>query len=147
MKVNDIDGPVDLGNLPIIIKELVSELAMHAKQGASDTEWMDAQAMCVVEEAGEFIGAYRRWRGFARRPGSADDVENELADVIISTSCMIQLWLIMNGSSGETVDSLETVVARKLDQIFSRGWINKDSGGHGLVEWTDPEDKSWRPAS
>lgn len=39
----------------------------------------------MVEEAGEFAGAYRRWRGYARRPGSREAMEEELVDVVISS--------------------------------------------------------------
>lgn len=42
------------------------------------------QVLAVAEEAGEFVGAYRRWAGLARRDGSWDDVEAELADVVIA---------------------------------------------------------------
>lgn len=116
--------PLDLGNLPNIIVELVGELRDHARQGASDTEWMDQQAMCVAEEAGEFVGAYRRWRGFARRAGSPEDVENELADVIVSTCCMMELWLRKYPVGNPA--SITDLIATKLNMIFSRGWVNKD---------------------
>lgn len=43
-----------------------------------------AQVLNVVGEAGEFTEAYRRYTGHARRPGSLEDVSQELADVIIS---------------------------------------------------------------
>lgn len=121
MAPEPMDMELDLGNLPGIISSLVSELSEHARQGSSDTEWMDQQAMCVVEEAGEFVGAYRRWRGFARRPGDAQEVEDELADVIVSTACMIRLWLCQFGRG----DQMEALVAQKLSKIFSRGWVNK----------------------
>lgn len=140
---------LDLGTLPEIIAALVTELSEHAKQGASPTEWMDQQAMCVVEEAGEFVGAYRRWRGFARRPGNAQDVEDELADVIVSTCCMIELWSrVWSGADGSG-DPIGAIVAKKLSTIFSRGWVNKDEvavrpndpghGTSGLGSYTKDE--------
>ena len=43
-----------------------------------------AQILNVVGEAGEFAEAYRRYSGWARRPGSLDDTAAELADVVIS---------------------------------------------------------------
>ncbi len=42
------------------------------------------QVLCLSEETGEFVGAYRRWAGLARRRGPWDDVQAELADVVIS---------------------------------------------------------------
>jgi NTP pyrophosphatase (non-canonical NTP hydrolase) len=46
---------------------------------------VDRQVLALMEEAGEFVGAYRRWRGWARRTGSWEDVRAELADVAITT--------------------------------------------------------------
>lgn len=125
---------LDLGNLPAIIRRLVDELRENAMQGATNTEWLDQQAMCVSEEAGEFIGAYRRWRGFARRAGSPGDVEAEMADVIISTLCMITLWLDQKDAATGDADTLDELIARKLGKIFSRGWVNKNAldTGEGL---------------
>ncbi|MCO6011541.1 hypothetical protein NE236_41980 [Actinoallomurus purpureus] len=42
------------------------------------------QIFCLAEEAGEFVGAYRRWAGMARRRGPWDDVRMELADVVLT---------------------------------------------------------------
>lgn len=116
---------VDLGNLPALIKTLVSELSKHARQGSTNAEWLDQQAMCVAEEAGEFMGAYRRWRGFARRPGNAQDVADEMADVIVSTLCMMTLWSDQVGRNSLDNDALANIIQHKLSTIFSRGWVNK----------------------
>lgn len=43
------------------------------------------QTLALAEEAGEFTKAFRRWAGMARRTGSWQDVEAELADVLITT--------------------------------------------------------------
>lgn len=42
----------------------------------------DRQALALAEEVGEFVGAYRRWSGQARRRGSRTEMEFELADVV-----------------------------------------------------------------
>lgn len=42
------------------------------------------QMLGLAEEAGEFVGAYRRWVGLARRGGTAKQVWAELADVVIT---------------------------------------------------------------
>ena len=47
-----------------------------------DAQAGDRQALALAEEVGEFVGAYRRWSGQARRRGSRLDMELELADVV-----------------------------------------------------------------
>jgi hypothetical protein len=42
------------------------------------------QVICLVEEAGEFNGAFRRWKGLARRSGTFEDVQAEAADIVIT---------------------------------------------------------------
>jgi len=42
------------------------------------------QVLALAEEAGEMVGAYRRWTGRARRTGTADEFRAELADVVIT---------------------------------------------------------------
>lgn len=46
------------------------------------------QALALAEECGEFVGAYRRWSGQARRNGATAagrrEMEMELADVVIT---------------------------------------------------------------
>lgn len=44
----------------------------------------EQQVCCLAEEAGEFVGAYRRAAGMARRPGPWEDVQLELADVVMA---------------------------------------------------------------
>jgi len=44
------------------------------------------QVLAVAEEAGEFVGAYRRAAGLARRAGSHADVRAELADVVTTAA-------------------------------------------------------------
>ena len=44
----------------------------------------ERNVLALAEEAGEYVGAYRRWAGMARRPGPWADVESELADVVIT---------------------------------------------------------------
>jgi NTP pyrophosphatase (non-canonical NTP hydrolase) len=40
--------------------------------------------LALAEEAGEFVGAYRRFTGLARRAGTAAQMHAELADVVIT---------------------------------------------------------------
>lgn len=55
---------------------------------ASSLETTNRQALALAEECGEFIGAYRRWSGQARRNGATAkgrrEMEVELADVVIT---------------------------------------------------------------
>lgn len=99
-----------------LVSRIGQDIKDNASQGATDQEWLDSQAMCVVEEAGEFIAEYRRLRGFARRAGDKDQMVSELADVVISATLMFSFL-------GE---SMEDAVAAKLKKIVSRGYVNKD---------------------
>lgn len=73
---------------------------------------LDLQAICVAEEAGELLGAYRRWSGKARRKGSFEDVQQEIADVLIVTAVFaVRLGI-----------DIDRVVEDKVKVIFSRGW-------------------------
>lgn len=44
----------------------------------------DRQVMQLASEVGEFVGAYLRWTGQARRHGPLIEVEHELADVVVT---------------------------------------------------------------
>ncbi len=98
-------------------RQLLSEIAsvlnaefIHAGFDASRLEIQ--QVLCLAEEAGEFVGAYRRWKGMARRDGTFDDVAAELADVVISAYIC-----------GDALDiDLDHAIEEKLKIIFSRGW-------------------------
>jgi NTP pyrophosphatase (non-canonical NTP hydrolase) len=82
----------------------------HDELGIERTaEW--AQAMNVVGEAGEFAEAYRRYSGQARRVGSREDMENELADVIISAYVF----------AAKTGIDLDAAVVRKGKIVMTRG--------------------------
>jgi NTP pyrophosphatase (non-canonical NTP hydrolase) len=70
------------------------------------------QVLCLAEETGELVGAYRRWSGQARRSGSFEDVETELADVVITAYVLAE----------ELGMDLDAAIRRKLDVVFTRGW-------------------------
>lgn len=82
------------------------------------------QVFNLAEEVGEFVGAYRRWKGMARRKGSFDEVAKELADVVITAFVTAE----------ELGITLESEIAAKLGVIYSRGW-------HAVRVWRvgDPE--------
>lgn len=61
------------------------ELVQRLVDANFDPKTLDVQqALAVVEEAGEFAQAFRRWKGMARTPGTFDAVRSELADVVIT---------------------------------------------------------------
>lgn len=66
----------------------------------------------LAEEVGEFVGAYRRWKGLARRSGTFDDVRHELADVVITSYVTAAVLDI----------DLARAIREKFHIIFSRGF-------------------------
>lgn len=105
------------GSLISCTEEIAQAIKKYGSQGATGRQWVDSQAMCVVEEAGEFIGEYRRLNGFARRAGDREAMLAELADVVISA--MVMFW---------NLDADPFVyIQDKLMKIVTRGWVNKDA--------------------
>ena len=70
------------------------------------------QVLAVAEEAGEFVGAYRRAVGLARRGGPWADVHTELADVVITAHVAAVALGI----------DLDAAITNKLAVVFTRGW-------------------------
>lgn len=75
------------------------------------------QVIALVEEAGEFAGAYRRWTGAARRSGTFADVADELADVVICA----------NTTARRLGIDLDAAVESKLARMMIRGAKDKPS--------------------
>jgi NTP pyrophosphatase (non-canonical NTP hydrolase) len=70
------------------------------------------QVLAVAEEAGEFVGAFRRAAGLARRSGPWDDVESELADVVLAA---------FTTAAALRID-LDFAINAKTERLFSRNW-------------------------
>ncbi len=68
------------------------------------------QIIAIAEECGEFVGAARRYLGMARRSGPFEDVESELADVVIVAMCTADVFGV----------DIEKAVMTKLDKILNR---------------------------
>jgi NTP pyrophosphatase (non-canonical NTP hydrolase) len=102
-------APADLRQ---IARRLNGNLRAHRRPAITDTNALDVQALCVAEEAGELVGAYRRWAGKARRTGTRRELEDEIADVLIVTAVFAERAGI----------DLNAAVAAKLAVIYSRGW-------------------------
>lgn len=103
-------------NLAEATKRLSTDLSMNRRLSLTDENALDVQAICVAEEAGELLGAYRRWAGKARRTGSFSDVEDEIADVLIVTA-------VFAAQLGVDIDK---AVENKLQIIYSRGWKEEE---------------------
>ena len=98
-----------------ILRGIIGAFDVDDTIAAGPRDWMwlaDTQAMCLAEEAGEFLGAYRRWAGRARRSGDFEDVKAELADVVISAHVMAKALNV----------DLDELVAEKLETVLARGW-------------------------
>lgn len=70
------------------------------------------QALALAAESGEVMGAYMRYTGQARRNGTKEEFEDELADLIITAFATAYV-------AGSDPD---VFIERKLRRIFERGW-------------------------
>lgn len=69
------------------------------------------QVLCLAEEVGEFVAAFRRAVGMARRGGPWEHVEEELADVVIAAYVAGAVLGI----------DLDAAVAVKAQMVMARG--------------------------
>lgn len=107
---------LDFTQLVIFMEKLTDEISVFAKRDNSDQEWIDAQASKLAEESGEFTGAYNRYRGWARREGTREDMLEELSDVVISAFAMFAIL---------DEDAMPHIM-RKLRTVITRGYVNPD---------------------
>ncbi|WP_433607780.1 MazG nucleotide pyrophosphohydrolase domain-containing protein [Dactylosporangium sp. CA-139114] len=104
----DNTRPFTLSQLPAVAGDVAARLI---DAGFTEAPHL-RQALALAEEAGEFVGAVRRHYGMARRTGSREDVEAELADVVITAFVTAHTMGI----------DLERAVGRKLGVVYTRGW-------------------------
>lgn len=97
-------------DLPTAARQIAAALDEHFDPATTTVQ----QVLCLAEEAGEFVGAYRRATGLARRTGTWTEVHAELADVVI-TAYVTAHYLNIN---------LNTAITNKLAVVFTRGWRN-----------------------
>lgn len=76
------------------LQALAVEITQRLREHFPDTDLAQQQVLCLAEEAGEFVGAYRRWAGMARRSGPWEDVQAELSDVAITAYVTAHLFNI-----------------------------------------------------
>lgn len=101
-----------LEDLPVITADIRRRIAQYF----SEDDEQPRQVMCFAEEAGEFVGAWRRYYGWARRGGTLGEVSVEWADTIIAAFIAADVIGI------DPIKSLEAA----LEKIYTRGW--KDAG-------------------
>jgi NTP pyrophosphatase (non-canonical NTP hydrolase) len=95
-----------------------ADIVNHLRDNGFDAAGAaNRQVLCLAEEVGEFVGAYRRWTGQARRQGTAREVRWELADVVITAYV----------TAHELGIDLDRAIADKLGEIHARGWREPDS--------------------
>ena len=94
------------------LQQIGEDLNKALHEHCPEQDGGDNAALCVAEEAGELVGAYRRWAGQARRPGTLAELEAEVADVLITTAIFAARIGI----------GIEDAVNAKLEKIYSRGW-------------------------
>ena len=91
-----------------IAARITAQLRQHFTPAALPIQ----QILALAEEAGEFTAAYRRWAGMARRTGTWDDVQAELANVVITAYVTAAVLGI----------DLDAAARAKTAVIFTRGW-------------------------
>lgn len=75
------------------------------------------QVICLLEEAGEFAAAFRRFTGQARRSGEHKEMAEELADVFIAGAVAAAMLEI----------DLDAEIAKKMAKNEARGWRENPS--------------------
>jgi len=100
---------INTGNL----RDLARVIAEHLHANGFPAEGgANRQVLALAEECGEFVGAYRRWSGQARRSGTAEEMRAELADVIITAFVAAE----------ELGIDLDQAVTDKANIVLTRGW-------------------------
>lgn len=88
------------------------EISQHLHVHFGSAGAAGRQVLALAEEAGEFVGAYRRWSGQARRTGTEAEMFSELADVVITAYV----------TAREFDCDLDEWCEKKLDKVYTRGW-------------------------
>lgn len=106
-------------NASVGLPEAAAEIVCHLRANGFDRDSAaNRQVLCLAEEVGEFVGAYRRWSGQARRGGTFTEMRAELADVVITAYV----------TAHELGIDLDRAIEDKLSVIFTRGWRDDTNG-------------------
>jgi NTP pyrophosphatase (non-canonical NTP hydrolase) len=100
------------------LTDLAAEISLHLADHFSEDTACVQQALALAEEAGEFVGAFRRWAGLARRTGTWADMVAELADVVITAYVTADVLGI----------DLDAAITAKSAVILARGWRDPRPG-------------------
>lgn len=92
-------------------RKLRADLALNCNWITDETIG-DLTVISLGEEAGELLGAYRRYSGRARRNGSLEEVRLEMADVLLNLAILADVLGI----------DIEAALQDKLKIVYSRGW-------------------------
>jgi len=105
---------INTGNLRDLARVISENLRANGfpAEGAANR-----QVLAVAEECGEFVGAYRRWSGQARRTGTAEELRAELADVVITAFVAAE----------ELGIDLDQAITEKAGVVLTRGWREQTS--------------------
>lgn len=102
------DTPTSLADLP----HTAAEISHHLRQAGYTGDPVIRDTVTLAEEAGELVGAVRRYTGMARRSGTLDDVAAEAADVVLTVAILAH----------DIGFDLAAAVAAKVEVIYARGW-------------------------
>lgn len=109
---------VDLGAMPGIARDIAQKIR---NAGFPASQERARQMICLAEEVGELLKAWRRFHGWARKSGEWADVRDEMADVVITAFVTASVLDI----------DLSLAVARKVEDIYNRGWTDREMTGNG----------------
>lgn len=94
------------------LREIGADLAAKLDESFPDQDRIARQGLAIAEEAGELVGAIRRYHGMARRTGTFEEMSDEWADVVITAYVTAAVLGI----------DPERAIDSKLERIYSRGW-------------------------
>lgn len=100
------------GDLKMWASLLVHEVRKSGRYDNNPAMERNRHALCLAEEAGEVIGAYRRYTGQARRSGTREELEDELTDLILNA---FGLAYLLDADP-------DVFMERKLGVQFERFW-------------------------
>lgn len=101
-----------MSDRPMSLAELAERITSVLREHFPADREAERQVLALGEEVGEFLGAYSRWAGMARRTGPWSDVCAERADVAI-TAYVVAAHLGID---------LDAAIEAKTAVIFSRPW-------------------------
>lgn len=107
---------------PLYLVGFAAAVAAHLRDHFAEGTLPLQQVLCLAEETGEFVAAYRRWAGLARRTGPWEQVAAELADVVITAYVTARVLGI----------DLDAAWREKAGFILARGWRDQptNAGSH-----------------